>query len=157
MEESKSIFSEKFRLGQTIELNGHYFQINNFVPEMDFMNLKLLSKKDGLKKRTTPPVVLRLNDILEAFQQEVVNLSKEGVPSESERWDDLRKGSLQALANSLPMFIDLDGEKMNDLLPDLVEDHFPKGKCAERGQAIVLAALLVQEILRMRPLRLKKE
>ena len=46
--------------------------------------------------------------------------------------------------------------KMNDeklrkiwdsIVPDLVEEHFPKGKCKERGQAIVLVALIYCEVL----------
>ena len=153
MDQSK-VLLEKFRLGQTIEINGHFFQIHNFVPEMDFMNLKLLPKKDGLKKRTTPPIVKRLDDILVDFQNQFSQLLlQENTP---EDWENLRKGSIQALANSLPMFLDIDGDKIQEILPDLVEDHFPKGECKERGAAIVLSAMIMQKILEIKPLKLKK-
>ena len=29
-------------------------------------------------------------------------------------------------------------EELKDLMPSLIEKHFPKGKCKERGSAIVL-------------------
>ena len=148
------VLVEKFRIGQTVEISGHFFQINNFVPEMDFMNLKLIPKKEGLKKRTTPPIVMKLDDILSKFQNEFSQmLMQQNTP---EDWDDLRKGAIQSLANSLPQFLDIDDDKIKDILPDLVEEHFPKGKCQERGQAIVLAALIIQQIMEMKPLKLRK-
>lgn len=47
----------------------------------------------------------------------------------------------------------IDEVPIQDLLPDLIEKHFPKGKCKERGHAIVLGAVLIIEIREM----LKKE
>ena len=37
-------------------------------------------------------------------------------------------------------------EKIRDMLPDLIEQHFPKGKCKERGQAMVLCSLFLIEM-----------
>jgi len=38
---------------------------------------------------------------------------------------------------------ELDMEKLKNIGVDLVEKHFPKGKCKERGHAIVLYAELI--------------
>lgn len=38
-------------------------------------------------------------------------------------------------------------EIWDNIVPDLVEKHFPKGECKERGQAIVLVALIYVELL----------
>ena len=36
-------------------------------------------------------------------------------------------------------------EELRDIGIDLIDEHFPKGKCKERGQAIILYALLLIE------------
>ncbi len=41
----------------------------------------------------------------------------------------------------------VDVEKMKDIGIDLVEEYFPKGKCKERGQAIVLYARLLIKLV----------
>lgn len=38
-------YTEKFTVGQLISIKGCIFQVNNFVPEHNFMNLKLISNK----------------------------------------------------------------------------------------------------------------
>jgi len=39
-------------------------------------------------------------------------------------------------------------ETIYDSAPELVEKHFPKGQCKERGEAIVLVAELICSIKR---------
>ena len=34
-------------------------------------------------------------------------------------------------------------EELRDIGTDLIDEHFPKGECKERGQAIVLYAMLL--------------
>ena len=34
-----------------------------------------------------------------------------------------------------------------ELASDLIEDHFPKGQCKERGQAMVLVAMVAKRLL----------
>lgn len=34
-------------------------------------------------------------------------------------------------------------DKVKEILSDLIEQHFPKGECKERGTAIVLGAMLL--------------
>ncbi len=35
----------------------------------------------------------------------------------------------------------IDVDKAKNILPDLVEKHFPKGECQERSSAILLSAI----------------
>jgi len=53
------------------------------------------------------------------------------------------RGASLDIADWILNHIHLDEDKMKDILPDLVEKHFPKGECQERGQAIVLGAELL--------------
>jgi hypothetical protein len=52
--------------------------------------------------------------------------------------------------------VEIDGDKIRDMLPDLIDEHFPKHECKERGQAIVLASMLYIKILDMQPIKRKE-
>ena len=51
--------------------------------------------------------------------------------------------------------VEIDGEAIREMLPDLVDEFFPKHNCRERGEAIVLVAQLHIKILQKQPIKLK--
>ena len=51
--------------------------------------------------------------------------------------------------------VEIDDEVIREMLPDLVEEFFPKHKCKERGEAIVLVAQLYIKIVQKQPIKLK--
>jgi len=43
-------YTEIFSIGETIRIKNCYFEVNNFVPEHNFMNLKLLKNEEALER-----------------------------------------------------------------------------------------------------------
>ncbi len=53
-----------------------------------------------------------------------------------------------AIQTSINILKRVDGIIGNDITPELVEEHFPKGKCQERGKAIVLHATMLIALIK---------
>ena len=49
-EAAKKGFTEVFQIGEMIKIKGCYFEVNNFVEEHSFMNLKLLKNEEALER-----------------------------------------------------------------------------------------------------------
>ena len=46
-------FTSFFKIGEMLQIKDCYFEVNNFVEEHNFMNLKMLTNKEALARMST--------------------------------------------------------------------------------------------------------